>query len=248
MRASTFTSVLKSVRDSRKPFPKEWREFDWEAYYAKPAAERGPAPSPPPPGTGINRADTALYNRWIDHPQAEQIWAEVRRYAPDLAATYLIDQVRKEGRFAVGAVNLVHGGAHLPGFYADSDALVSRLKEWLVRELLRVPESSVDLPELALRLEWAAADIRMLLGDFPDGVSFPSSDRSSNEDRARDIFQARMGEFFSKHTERKLKLWDVVAVLSEIAIPGKPVDPNSMVRRQRRRRKRGDTKRRYSPF
>jgi hypothetical protein len=67
-------------------------------------------------------------------------------------------------------------------------------------------------------------------------VIFPLMAQGTTTDRERDVFERLMGDFFQKHTKRKLTLDEVVAVLSEIAFPGKPVDPANILARRRRRR------------
>jgi hypothetical protein len=175
--------------------------------------------------------------------QSEKSWRTIRQNIPALSAEDLIAQVLKARWSAVGSVNRVFGVAAtepgrppvLRGFNAEWAEFLPALRSDLRRKLSGTP-LAVDV---AAALEWAASDVRQLHDRYfghGNQVQFPFKRQGPNDDRARDAFEELMGEFFQKHTKRKLKLHEVVAVLSEIAIPGEPVDPESIARRQSRRR------------
>jgi uncharacterized protein YhfF len=247
MRAPMFKSVLETFRDSRRGPPKEvlaaWAKIDWYKRHATPAAERDPLP--PPLIGNRNGADTELLNRWIADDRAEGIWQQVHRHAPDLPAEELIQQVISARRSAVASVNRVlgftvqlRGRTHtLKSFNVELAEMLRTLKRELPKQLSG-PPASIDAIAVAEFLEDAAHQIRILhlRLDHSDQVSFPLIRQGSNDDRAHAAFEELMGEFFQKHNKRKLKLQEAVAVLSEIAIPGKAVDPESIIRRQSRRR------------
>jgi hypothetical protein len=187
-----------------------------------------------------------ILNRWISDDRAEGIWQQIHRHAPDLSAAELIQQVISARRSAVASVNRVlgstvtlRGRTHtLKGFNAELAAVLRTLKRELPKQLSGSP-ASINAIAVAEFLEDAAHQIRILhlMLDHSDQMNFPLIRQGSNDDRAHAAFEELMGEFFQKHNKRKLKFQEVVAVLSKIAIPGKAVDPESITRRQSRRRK-----------
>jgi hypothetical protein len=97
--------------------------------------------------------------------------------------------------------------------------------------------------ELAAVLEEAASDIRalhFLYLDCSDQVRFRLGRQGPNEDRMRKAFEQIMSDYFQKHCRAKLR--SEIGALTEIAFPGKEVNPDhvrdAMRSRPRKRRKR----------
>jgi hypothetical protein len=189
------------------------------------------------PERPCGKAVEGLLDRWLKHGQSEESWRTIRQYIPALSAEDLITQVLKARWSAAGSVARVFGTPGAQGFNAEWAEFLPTLKKRLNRKL-----SSSPLPlavEVAVALELAAAEVRMIHNHYfghSNQVDLKQRQRS-NEAKARDAFQDLMGEFFQKRNARELRLHKVVAVLSKIAIPGKTVDPESIARRQSRRRK-----------
>jgi hypothetical protein len=123
----------------------------------------------------------------------------------------------------------------LQGFDADWATYVLKLKEWLVRDLLRGPPFS-DPPEVAQAFRWVAEDIVMFeeshLG-FPDRVTFPLTREGSNRRKQQVAFLQLMTDYFEERCG--LKLPYEVGVLCEIAFPGEEFDQDKVRAALRRR-------------
>jgi hypothetical protein len=213
------------MRDPAENFKKEL-----EAFRTSPASPCGSAVS-------------GLLDRWRDDDRAEKVWRDIRLRGPGLSAAVLIRQVIDARFSAVASVNRVIGVAAakpgrppmLRGFNAEWADFLPALKERLRYEL-----SGSPLPlavDVAAALEQAASDVRRL-HDFYFGhgnqVQFPLKRQGSNDDLARVAFYKLMTDYFQKHCS--LKLPEEVAVLAEIAIPGKELDANDVTNALKPRR------------
>jgi hypothetical protein len=123
------------------------------------------------------------------------------------------------------------------GFNAAWDAHVLELRKYL-REVLKGRPSTINPFYVQQRLDWAAEDIISLwnshLISAPDQVTFNLKREGSNEDRSRAAFFQLMTHFFQKHCA--LKLPEEVAVLTEVAIPGKEIHGDDVTNALKQRR------------
>jgi hypothetical protein len=182
--------------------------------------------------------DKELIDRWLADGRAEQIWEKIQRHTPDLTAPNLIQQVIRARRSAAASVVRLFGSHLVPGFNAEWEAHVPKLRKHL-REVLKGSPSTINPFYVWRQLAWAAQDVLLLWDHYlggSDQVTFNLKREGSNQDRSRAAFEVLMSDFFQKHSKRKFKLHEVVGVLSEIAIPGRRVDRDNVVGRQRRRR------------
>jgi hypothetical protein len=259
--AQTFKAALEAFRDSRRGPPKEvleaWNKIDWYKRSTTPAAER--APLPPELVGNRSSADMQLLERLLDDPRVEEVWQTIHSHAPDLLAADLIEQIIFARRSAAASVYRVHGviakkqdrkkqdrkrggGRKAQGFNAAWDAHVRELRKYLRRVLKGAP-SKINPFYVWQRLDWAAEDILSLWHSYNLGasnqVTFNLNRQGSNEDRARNAFVELAIEFFRKHTGRETLEKEVltgITVLTEIAIPGKEPDPETIARSERRKR------------
>jgi hypothetical protein len=191
----------------------------------------GRKPPAVPGGIGNrNSADTALMKRWLDDDRADEIWTQIKLKAPNLTPTEFIQAVLKARRSAAASVSRIFGaslprGEKLPGFNAEWLEFLPILKKRIIRQL-GFP-SALPPTKAAEILEDAAREIRTLHQSyfgFSDQVEFGLSRESSN--RSRTAFYRIIRDFLQKHCGENLDY--VVAVLSEIAFPGKEIDAENV--------------------
>jgi hypothetical protein len=177
-----------------------------------------------------------LLDRWQCEDRAEKVWQKIHRHAPNLSANDLIKQVIGARYSAVASVNRVIGApGGTRGFTAEWSEFLPALKKRLNREL-----SSPPLPlavNVAVALELAAAEVRMIHDCYfghGNQVQFPLKREGSNEERSRAAFYKLMTEFFQRHCS--LKLPEEVAMLAEVAIPGKEIQADDVTNALKSRR------------
>jgi hypothetical protein len=179
------------------------------------------------PTSPCGKAVEGVLDRWRDDDRVEKVWQKIQRHAPNLAAAVLIKQVLDARWSAVGSVNRQIGAPGARGFNAEWSEFLPTLKKRLNRKLSSSPPPlAVDV---AVALELAAAEVRMIHDCYfghSDQVPFPLKREGSNEDRSRAAFYKLMTDFFQKHCS--LKLPEEVAVLAEVAIPGKEVHADNV--------------------
>jgi hypothetical protein len=228
-----FESALKDYHDSRRP-------------------PKSPGSMGPDGRGNRNTADTKLLNHWIDDPRAEGTWKTIRHHAPDLTPVDLIERVLRARRSAEGSVARKFDFFD-PEWAAYAVELKDRVK--MTSDLLRAPPAALDpleaaegLAWLAYELErtargyrWLADDIRTLHQRYlgaPDQVP-PASRQGPRDERARAAFVELLSGFLRERTGRETlgkELLEAIAELTDIAIPGKEPDPESIARRRRRQR------------
>jgi hypothetical protein len=192
------------------------------AFRARPTRPRG-------------KAVDGVLDRWRDDDRAEKVWQKIRRHAPNLPAADLIRQVLDARWSAAGSVARVFGAPGTRGFNAEWAEFLPTLKKRLNREL-----SSPPLPlavDVAVALERAAAEVRMIHDHYfghSKFAPFPLKREGSNDDRSRAAFYKLMTDFFRKHCS--LKLPEEVAVLAEVAIPGKEIQADDVTNALKPRR------------
>jgi hypothetical protein len=207
-----------------------------QSFKSELAAFRASATSP------RGSAVAEVLDRWGADERAEEVWQEVHRHAPGLAAGELIKQVLVARWGAVASVNRIFGVADeqsgrppiLRGFNAEWDDLVPMLKKRLNRKLSGAPLAL----DVAAAFEEAASEIRQLHSHYfgyADQVNFPLKRQGTNEDRAVAAFCELMTGFFQERCQRGLKLPGVVAFLAEVVFPGKEIDQDKVTNILKRR-------------
>jgi hypothetical protein len=202
----------------------------------KPPAKPG---HPGPLGRGNrNTADMQLIERWLADDRVEEVWSTIQRDPPSqalLSSVELIRTVLAARRSAQASVNRVFGttwkGKNLGGW---SDEL-RIIKNKLASELSK-PPSKIDPMDVAKILEDTAKDARVLYSlyhDFSDHLGLPGNNKfeMSRKDqsgtRVRKLFMQILGDFLTTRLGRPFD--EPVAVLTEIAFPGKPLDRDEVI-------------------
>jgi hypothetical protein len=181
-----------------------------------------------------------LMDRWLKDWRAEESWNKVKRKAPNLAPTEFIKVVLALRRSAGASVTRILGrnrvehfpGSEIwevrrtPGFNEQWAELLPDLKKRVVRRLSGTPLAI----KVVAFLEDAAREVSQLHRSyfgFPDQVNFKLLRQGSNDDRSRNAFIKLMAIYLQKHCGGTLP--DVIAVLAEIAFPGKDVTRENVI-------------------
>jgi hypothetical protein len=198
--APSFLSELTDFRNSRHP-------------------PRKPGSSGPDGLGNRNSADMDLLGRWIGEPRAEEVWAKIKHKAPTLLPSEFIQAVLKARRSAGASVT------RMRGFNNEFADLRKR-----IAERLSASQAASSPIEIAAFLEDAAGEVRMLHRTYFGSsyqVTFPLKREGSNDGRSRAAFYALMSGYFKKHCGGKH--YAEIAVLAEIAFPGKEVDEDDVI-------------------
>jgi hypothetical protein len=202
-----------------------------------------------PDGLGNrNSADMELLGRWISEDRAEEVWETIAHKAPTLLPTEFIQAVLKARRSAGASVNRTFGTVSpkwrgpLPSIpsgsrrVTNSDVKNPGFNDWFadlrkrIAKRLSAPRASTSPIEIAEFLEDAAGEVRDLhrrYFGFSDQVTFRLKRQGSNDDRSRAAFYVLMSAYFQKHCGGKH--YAEIAVLAEIAFPGKEVDEDDVI-------------------
>lgn len=187
---------------------------------------------PGPLGVGNrNSADLELLDRWIADERAEELWKKIKRPpVSDLSAQELIRTVLRARRSAQASVNCTYEAKSRGRVSRGWAGSLSDLKNRIIAELSK-PPSALSPLSMAKILDRAADEARELNDrhfDFSDHLGLPGRPRFalSRKDqggtRVRKLFMQILGEFFTARPGRLFD--DEVAVLTEIAFPGRVLD------------------------
>jgi hypothetical protein len=189
-----------------------------------------------PDGLGNRSSATLdLLDRWIAEERTEEVWKKIASI-DGLSALDLIRTVIRARYSAQASVNRVYGAKWKGGNFPGWAGALANLKKRVVAELSKSAAaiSPADVVEIFERAADEARDFHaMLFEHFSDHLGLPGRPKfvMSRKDQAgtrvRNLFIQIVGEFLMSKVGQRLN--DEVAVLTEIAFPGKALDREHVI-------------------